>query len=113
MVVLKFIHTTKCPVCGCTTVVSESVETETGRPEVRTHTNGGVWESRQFACGYRVDYIPNYYKERVGRPCSVDPVVLEEKRKNTAAKCAVLEYIIGLDCSEAFKTQLSNSIAYL
>lgn len=114
MVTLRHITTTKCPSCGCDIIVNEHVETEYGTAKIRQHTNGGVWEHRQFACGCRIDYIPNFSKENIGRKCTQDPEVLKEKAQKLAAKSAVLDFIAGLeDCSEYYKQVLSNAISNL
>lgn len=113
MVTIQHIKTTKCPVCGCDTIVEEHVETEIGSTKIRRHTNGGVWEHRKFACGLRIDYIPNFEEEHVARKCTQDPEVLAENAMKLAAKSAVLDFIVGLDCSEYYKQVLSNAISNL
>lgn len=110
MVTIRHITTTKCPTCGCDIIVNEHVETEIGTAKIRQHTNGGVWEHREFACGCRIDYIPNYSKASVGRPCSLDPALLAEKHRQKAARDAVMEYIRGLDCSDTYKSKLCDAI---
>lgn len=113
MVTIRYIQTTKCPICDCDVVISEHVETEIGTAKIRQHTNGGVWEHREFACGCRIDYIPNFSKEYVGKQCPQDPVLLAEKQRNLAALSSVMDYIVDLDCSEEYKTKLSNAISHL
>lgn len=111
MVKISFIKTTVCPICGCSTVVSESVEVFQGR--VREHCSGGRWEHRKFACGYHVQYCPNFFKELVLGKCSADPeeAVREEKRK--ALKNLIISQINSGDCQEDYKERLLNAIQYV
>lgn len=72
---LKFICTTKCPECGCTVVVAESIETITYNygsvTEIREHTNTGRWETRKFLCGKTIRYSPNFSIDETIHECMV------------------------------------------
>ena len=85
---LLFVKTDRCPVCGCDVVIREDIESTTigGKTGIREHSNGGRWETRTFACGYRVGYSPNYMREEAEGKCSCDPDLVEQKRKRDAAK---------------------------
>lgn len=61
---LKFIKGDSCPKCGCTTVIEEQVEIDRDTRKVRTHCNGGTFETRRFACGFKLVYIPNFLETR-------------------------------------------------
>jgi hypothetical protein len=83
---LKDIKTVKCPICGCTEIVSESLDvSQIGplEPQIQQHCNGGRWEHRKFLCGYEVEYIPNYGKENKVSysECFYDPEVVARKKK--------------------------------
>lgn len=76
---LKFIKSTACPECGEAEIIKETVECEldwnSHSPlKVRRHVNGGVWEIREFLCGYVLKWIPNYDKEVRSRGCRRNPV---------------------------------------
>lgn len=111
MVNIEFISTAACPVCGCKTVVSESVETSFGT--VRRHTNGTKWEHRRFACGYYVHYVPNYGREEVLRACSLDPEEKKKKERQAQLKEAVIQKIDDGDCPDEYKERLKRAIEYL
>jgi len=50
---LKYITIAKCPECGCTEIVKESVQHDFiwDKPEIFVHSNGTRNETRQFLCG--------------------------------------------------------------
>ncbi len=86
---LNSIRTDKCPICGCTEIVEESVNTSNwNKPEVLQHCNGARWEHRKFLCGYKVQYEPNFTKEVVSKnsECCYDPVVIHRKEKEKKDK---------------------------
>lgn len=74
---LNYIKTNKCPVCGCTEVIEESVETDCVTEGIRVHSNGGSWEHRTFLCGMEIRYIPNFRSETMAGRCKNDPAYLE------------------------------------
>lgn len=92
---LNFIKTQVCPICGCTEVVYESVDTSsfTGRTTIREHVNGGRWERRKFLCGLIVAYTPNFRNEEIFGECENDPEVIERKKKLKEDKEKIREYI--------------------
>jgi len=47
-----------CPICGCSTIIKELIET--CNDKIRTHCNGERWEHRTFLCGQEITYIPNF-----------------------------------------------------
>ncbi|MBN1074716.1 hypothetical protein DVV91_10215 [Clostridium botulinum] len=86
---LKNIQTIKCPICGCMEIVKEYVETTCfSEPKVRQHCNGTRWEYREFLCGYKVQYVPNYSRELVSEKseCFYDPKVIVRKEKEKQDK---------------------------
>lgn len=81
---LNSINTIKCPICGCTEIVEESVDISNwSKPEIRQHCNGTRWEHRKFLCGYKIQYEPNFSKEVTSEnsECCYDPIVIERKEK--------------------------------
>lgn len=79
---LKHIKTNKCPICGCSEVIMESVDREWNGDGILYHTNGGRWETREFACGYKVQFVPNFGHEKVRKKCSHDSDELLKKIKH-------------------------------
>lgn len=114
MVDIDFIKTTSCPICGCQTVVSESVETDrTRRREIRRHCNGGKWEHRIFACGYHVHYCPNFCCEEVLEKCAFDQDEAARAEKRKKLKQALVKQIDEGDCQEDYKERLMRAIEYV
>lgn len=91
---LENLKTLQCPVCGCTVVIKESVDISTfnGR-EVLKHTNGEMYEHRQFLCGMELKYSPNYKTEEVVKECTKDPVVIARIQKQKEDKEKVLRLL--------------------
>lgn len=86
---LNYIKTVTCPICGCTEIIKEYVEaTIYQNPEVNQHTNGTRWEHREFLCGYKVEYIPNFLREFTSEnsQCFYDPEVIKRKQKEKEDK---------------------------
>lgn len=110
---LSFIKSKQCPVCGCDVIVGENVELEHRLGRVREHANGGRWEHREFACGCRISYIPNFSKEEVSRECSHDPEIIERENKRHKAKKEILDKIEQLDVDDAYKVKLKDNICYV
>lgn len=113
MVKIDFIKTEVCPVCGCQTVISESVETEFGGVNVRHHSNGAKWEYREFACGYKVHFCPNFMKEEVLRKCHFDPDEAEKRERQKIVKQLVYQQIESGECDDAYKSALKRAIEYI
>lgn len=113
MVDINFIKTTSCPVCGCRTVVSESVEIDRDTHKIRCHANGGNWEDREFACGYKVHYCPNFYKEEVLKKCAFDQEEAAKMQKRGQAKKLVAQQIKSSECDEDYKNKLMQAIEWL
>lgn len=88
---LKHIKTNKCPICGCTDVVSESVETDTFN-RIKVHCNGTRWEHRKFLCGKEICYEPNFSRESVHGNCINDPTYLAFLKKQKEDKDKLLSF---------------------
>lgn len=107
---LKFIKTDKCPECDCDVVCRERVETDRGK--IRTHCNGGHWETREFACGYTVQYVPNYMKEEVLHACNSDLKVLLRQYRIGTLKKELINTINKSELDEKDKTRFINAIEW-
>lgn len=71
MIKFSYLKILKCPSCGCSTVVSETVEVSSMSKArvIRQHTNGERWESREFLCGYKAAWSPNFSSAREKAEC--------------------------------------------
>jgi hypothetical protein len=80
---LKFLKTEKCPTCGCSTIISESIKAEMDTQKLSTHCNGELWETREFLCGCVINYIPNFQKEVVNKyyHCQNDPDIIKNEKE--------------------------------
>lgn len=111
MVNLKFIKTNKCPVCGCDTVISESIEATSygvNKPEIRCHTNGGTWEYRQFLCGYSISYVPNFQKEINHKRCFNDPEIELEQNQKNKLRDDIIEVIDNSEAPPSYKNKIKQ-----
>ena len=113
MVPIRNIKTTSCPVCGCTTVVMESVEVELDRPVIRSHSCGGQWENRKFACGYEVYYTPNFGKEDRTARCRSDPELIDLKKKTDRLRETFFDLIDESDLPDHIKERFTQDIQYV
>ena len=93
-VIIKYLKTDKCPICGETTIVAEEIEVSRDGT-VREHTNGGRWEKRTFLCGQGMRYIPNYGRDEYSEYniCKNDPVRNEYIRKKRALYSKIHDFI--------------------
>lgn len=108
---IKSIKTYYCPVCGCREIVEERIEIFNG--EIRVHSNGGRWEHRRFACGFQIQYIPNFGKEYTETKCRFDPGELAKREQEKQTKADVMNQIETANCPEEFKNRLRYAIQYL
>lgn len=92
---LKYITTKACPICGCTEVIHESVESwnYSGKNTIREHASGGRWEHRHFLCGKKIHYIPNFRKEEFDGRCENDPEVIALLKKNEEDQKKLKEFM--------------------
>jgi hypothetical protein len=108
---MKHILYDKCPDCG--SVFQNFSQDVDQFGQVRQHTNGGIWERIQFACGREDEYVPNFYRIETNRPCSRT----EEQRKKIelrkTAHANVLHCISVLNVDENFKSRLNSAVRYV
>ena len=109
---LKHIRTNKCLVCGCTEVISEEIEKEFYSSKIRYHTNGGRWETREFACGYKVGFVPNDGEEIVKKRCVHDPIDLEKKKKYRDDCKKLLDFINENNIENDVVRSIYNNLCY-
>lgn len=107
---LQFIRTSACPVCGCSLVRCERVEVENNK--IREHTNGGHWETREFACGYITEYIPNYMSEAMKKNCPNNPAIIAEKQRKNDLINKLIKTIQESNCDENYKMNLLSSFSW-
>lgn len=88
---LRNIKTNKCPICGCTDIINESVEVNMFK-EIKTHCNGTRWEHRKFLCGKEISYEPNFTRESVHGNCMNDPTHLAFLKKQKEDKDKLLSF---------------------
>lgn len=112
MVPIRHIRTKLCPVCGCATIVSESVEVDMDRQLIRSHCNGGQWERRAFACGYETQFIPNFYTEQKLVNCKNDPEIRKLNEQKKELKQQLLDLIEGSDVPNHVKSSFAESLRY-
>lgn len=111
MVVLNSITTTRCPECGCSQIVSESLDTNFDG-SIWVHTNGAKRENRAFACGYAVRYCPNFSREEVLHKCRFDKRENEEKARRAVLQKELIAHIDNSDCELKYKQALISKIQY-
>ena len=118
MVNFNKIRTDKCPRCGCSTIVRESVEVSwnldtDGSRKIWKHTNGDQSESREFLCGCVVSYSPNFCKDIIDVECSKNPKIRDAIKKAEAATAALNAAIHKLDVPAAVMQSAANRIQSL
>lgn len=109
---LKNIKTIKCPVCGCTDIIEESIDANYDKTKILQHCNGTRWEHRKFLCGYRVEYIPNYSKEFESKECYYDPKVIARKEKEKQDKERLIEILSENNISQVLIDRVKMHCLY-
>lgn len=115
---LRNLSATECPICKNNTITSESVETM--NQEIRVHTNGGRWESRTFACGQKVSYVPNYSKDELSTNsvCKNNPELQAKAIREKEFIESLIEFVENKETvqDQAFfdriKYELSNKLNF-
>ena len=112
---LKSVKTIKCPICGCSEIVEESIEVSCfNDPKVKQHCNGTRWEHRKFLCGYKVDYIPNYSREIESKnsECVYNPVVIAKKEKEEQDKERLMAILEDNNISQTLINKIESYCLY-
>lgn len=104
---LQNIKTIKCPICGCTDIISESLEIDTFG-QIKIHCNGTRWEHRKFLCGKEIRYEPNFTKESLHGNCKNDPEYLALVQKRKEDKEKLLSFLEENDIDEALSNHIKN-----
>lgn len=102
---LQNLTTDKCPFCDGE-VVEEGLETSAfdGRP--KQHVNGQRWETRRFACGYVIQWSPNFERETELGECKHDPLIIDRQKKYDDLILALREKIETSTVDEETKKRL-------
>jgi hypothetical protein len=112
MSILKYIKTDKCAICGCSTVIEESIKTSDNGTEkcIRTHVSGGTWEKRKFLCGFTIEYIPNFMSVEVAKSseCCNDPKIVERAKELNKARKEIKEFVSKYDDEVVRKLRYSG-----
>jgi len=109
MSILKHITVNKCPICGCTDVVKESVQYDCiwEKPEIFVHTNGKRNERREFLCGCIVKYVSNYNTNCItSSNCFYSPENIAKKKKLADDKELVSKFLIEQNISTEIATKI-------
>lgn len=72
---IRHIKTQRCPKCN-SEIVEQSLKHD-WRGNIQQHGNGQRWETVRFACGLKIEWIPNFEAEQVVEysECENDPAV--------------------------------------
>lgn len=108
---LKYVKTEKCPICGCSVIVSEYVDNNGN--EIRKHTNGQIWETRYFLCGYITRYNPCFSAEEVVSHCSRNPEIIERRNKIKKFAENMEEILKSADVDDHVKDRVLSTVRYL
>jgi hypothetical protein len=92
---------TQCAHCGAD-IIAESIR--------HRHCNGHGFEIREFKCGRKVAFIPNFMQIRVEQECSKAPTETEKRDKRAKALAKALAYIGKLDVDGDWKKEVQSSL---
>lgn len=91
---LKLIPHLTCPECGARTV-AESCHT--------IHVNGQGFEHREFACGCKLSYVPNFHQLQTSTPCPNSPAQKKLEARRRVAHEELMRFIATLDLTDEDK----------
>jgi len=91
-----------CPQCGAQATHEHLSE--------RTHVNGGRWETRTFACGLSLSYVPNFSAVETEGECIRSAEHQAKIKKREKLYSAIRAVIAESDADEYYKTNLVHSI---
>lgn len=101
----KNLKTKACPFCGAE-AVEEGLETSSFDGTPKQHINGQRWETRRFACGYGVQWTPNFERETTFGECKHDPTIVDRQKKYDALILSLREKIEASAVDEETKKRL-------
>lgn len=104
---LQFIKQATCPKCGASPSM-ESVKTCDG--VISRHCNGETWETRKFACGYMIEWIPNYKSAQEYDLCEKSQAYKEKLRKRKDALEAMNTFIDNIDVDDDMKRRFRGGV---
>ena len=108
MVNLKGITGEVCPICVSSLIVKEWKD--------HKHVNGYWNQYREFDCGYRLHFSPNFMRTDKDKysSCEHDPVIIARDEKRVVAKARLTRYIERyLDADNEWKVKLEGAISYV
>lgn len=105
---LRHIKTTACPHCSTQCVSYEQVDVDYVNRQYLYYANDERGEVREFACGYRISYIPQFSQEESTSMCRDSQAYRTRVEKREAARDAVMKYIDTLDVDEVYREGLKR-----
>ena len=76
------------------------------------HCNGQWFESREYECGYRIEFVPNFNREEVKNNCRKSVSYRQEVIKRDKALVALRNFVEQLDTDEVFKSRVMRELSY-
>lgn len=100
-----------CPICSAE-IVEQSVDTGFDG-KILVHCNGQRWERVKFACGLKLEWIPNYQQVETRGECRNDPMVISRKGAAQQLIVRLCEVIAAAnDVSPTDREILRDAIAW-
>jgi hypothetical protein len=95
---LQMITQPVCATCGAMAV--------TDHRDKQAHVNGKRRETREFACGARLEYSPNFGCVRDEKVCPKNPAMMEQERHRRALRIGIGELIDRSEADDEYKRTL-------
>lgn len=87
----------ECPIC----------KAKIQKNEIFNQHLNELWnEVRDFTCGHRISFNPNFKSKQVERMCSNSPIVKDINMKRAEALKKLKSYTLKLNVDEQFKKQI-------
>lgn len=98
---LKMIERKTCIHCGARTVK----ESCTGY-----HCNGQPNETREYKCGHRVQWAPNFNRLVIEEPCPNSAEIKAQKAKRSNAQLKTMALVNSLDVDDKWKKRILDAL---
>ena len=100
---LNHIKDIRCPICEAEMIAGG---------KNNKHSNGNWNEWREFECGYKLEFSPNFMKVQAARnySCTNDPKYQEKNLKRKQANVKIASYIGKLDVDKEYKNKLLDKV---
>lgn len=92
-----------CSNCGARTCCEE---------QSSQHACGEWFEAREFTCGRKIAWSPNFSRLEARRECGKDPEEIKKIEKRQEASQAVARFIQSLDVDAQYKDLLLGRVIY-